>query len=102
MEQIEACRVAIRRCVKKKEVYIWNRLYPYCWVSKKSVGMRMGKGKGSLNKWQIPLFKGQVLYEVWFKKEEENNTFKYLKLFKAFSKAWRKLSVKTKVLFYLF
>lgn len=50
--QIETTRVAIRRLSRrKKRIWsYWVKLFPYCPVSKKSVGMRMGKGKGSVKR----------------------------------------------------
>lgn len=47
--QIETTRVAIRRLSKRRRRVwqFWVKLFPYCPITKKSVGMRMGKGKGS-------------------------------------------------------
>jgi large subunit ribosomal protein L16 len=45
-KQIEACRKSIRRDVKKLgNVYI--RAFTYFSITKKAVGIRMGKGKGN-------------------------------------------------------
>jgi large subunit ribosomal protein L16 len=45
-KQIEACRKSIRRNIKK-EGAIWMRLFTYFSKTKKTIGSRMGKGKGS-------------------------------------------------------
>lgn len=47
--EIESCRVSIRRKLGKKikSIYFWIKMYPYISFTKKPVGMRMGKGKGS-------------------------------------------------------
>ena len=44
--QIEACRVAINRHLKRRGK-LWIRIYPDKPVSKKPIEVRMGKGKGS-------------------------------------------------------
>ena len=45
--QIEACRVAINRHLKRRGK-LWIRIYPDKPVSKKPIEVRMGKGKTSL------------------------------------------------------
>jgi large subunit ribosomal protein L16 len=47
-KQIEACRKSMRRSVKK-EGKVWVRVFTYCSLTKKGIGSRMGKGKGSHN-----------------------------------------------------
>ncbi len=96
--EIEACRVSIRRNLgrrnrKKRRVKLWIRLFPYCWVSKKAVSMRMGKGKGNHEGWYAPVYKGKILYEL-DRYEKGNCNLSY---FKSFRKAWRKLSIYTKL-----
>jgi large subunit ribosomal protein L16 len=45
-KQIEACRKSLRRDMKKKGK-IFIRVFTYHSTTKKSVGIRMGKGKGN-------------------------------------------------------
>jgi large subunit ribosomal protein L16 len=45
-KQIEACRKSLRRDMEKKgKIYL--RVFPYHSITKKSVGIRMGSGKGN-------------------------------------------------------
>lgn len=55
--QIETTRIAIRRLSRKKRRVwqYWVKLFPYCPITKKSVGMRMGKGKGGIKRWVCPV-----------------------------------------------
>jgi large subunit ribosomal protein L16 len=46
LKQIEACRKSVRRSVKK-EGRVWVRVFAYQSLTKKSLGSRMGKGKGN-------------------------------------------------------
>lgn len=62
-KQIEAGRRSIRRRILKKgKIYI--RVFTYASITKRSVGMRMGKGKGSHSVWVSPIRAGQVIYEL--------------------------------------
>lgn len=47
-KQIEAGRRSIRRN-SSKEGTLWIKAFPYIPVSKKSLGIRMGKGKGMIS-----------------------------------------------------
>ena len=60
--QIEAARKAVRRLVRKSG-YIWIRGFPYAPLTKKPLSVRMGKGKGPVNRWVAPIISGQVLLE---------------------------------------
>lgn len=55
-------------CRKKLKFYskIFIRLTPKFKNTSKSIGMRMGKGKGSLKKFYFPIKKGQVFIEFGF------------------------------------
>src|ERR1700729_3615547 len=61
--KIEACRKSIRRMLNKKGSIIL-RLFTNAPLTKKSIGSRMGKGKGSHNMWVCPIRKGQIICEV--------------------------------------
>ena len=61
--QIEACRVAITRFLKRKgKVFI--RIFPHKPVTQRPPEVRMGKGKGSPEFWVAVVRPGTVLYEI--------------------------------------
>jgi large subunit ribosomal protein L16 len=61
--QIEACRVAINRCMKRKGK-IWIRIFPDKPITKKPLETRMGKGKGAVEDWVAVVKPGRMLFEV--------------------------------------
>lgn len=61
--QIEACRVAITRRMKR-EGQVWIRIFPDKPVSKKPLETRMGKGKGAPEFWVAVVKPGRVMFEV--------------------------------------
>ncbi len=61
--QIEACRVAINRHLKRKG-RLWVRLFPDKPVTKKPLETRQGKGKGPPEYWVAVVKPGAVLFEV--------------------------------------
>jgi len=61
--QIEACRVAINRHMKRKGK-LWIRIFPDKPVTKKPVEVRMGKGKGNPEYWVAVVKPGMMLFEV--------------------------------------
>ncbi len=61
--QIEACRVAINRHMKRKGK-IWIRIFPDQPYTKKPLETRMGKGKGNVDHWICKIKPGRVLFEV--------------------------------------
>lgn len=61
--QIEACRVAINRHMKRKG-RLWIRIFPDKPVSQKPIEVRMGKGKGNPEYWVAVVRPGMVLFEV--------------------------------------
>jgi large subunit ribosomal protein L16 len=61
--QIEACRVAITRNLKRKgKVFI--RVFPHKPVTARPPETRMGKGKGSPEFWVSVVLPGHMLFEV--------------------------------------
>lgn len=66
--QLETIRRLISKQIKKKrdkkkrKVYI--KIYPYKGLSKKSKGVRMGKGKGKIYYWIAPVTKGEIIVET--------------------------------------
>ncbi|MBU4199140.1 MAG: 50S ribosomal protein L16 [Verrucomicrobia bacterium] len=61
--QIEACRVAINRHLKRKGK-VWLRIFPDKPISKKPLETRMGKGKGEPEAWVAVVKNGRLLFEV--------------------------------------
>lgn len=61
--QIEACRVAINRHMKRKGK-VWIRIFPHKPVTQRPPETRMGKGKGAPEHWVAVVRPGTMLFEV--------------------------------------
>ena len=61
--QIEACRVCINRHLTRRGK-LFIRVFPDKPVSKKPIGVRMGKGKGDPEFWVSVVLPGSILFEV--------------------------------------
>ena len=61
--QIEAARIAINRSVKRG-AKLWIRIFQHKPVSKKPAEVRMGKGKGDIDRYVAPIKKGTMIYEI--------------------------------------
>jgi large subunit ribosomal protein L16 len=61
--QIESARRAITRKMKR-EGRVWIQVFPHVPVTAKPTEVRMGKGKGSVSYWAIPVKPGKVIFEV--------------------------------------
>ena len=86
--QIEACRVAITRKMKR-DGKVWIRIFPDKPVSKKPLETRMGKGKGAPEFWVAVVRPGRIMFEV-------AGVSKELAM-EALNLASHKLPIKTKV-----
>lgn len=62
-QQIEACRVAINRFFQRRGK-VWIRIFPDKPVTKKPAEVRMGKGKGGVEKHVAVVRPGRILFEV--------------------------------------
>ncbi len=60
---IEAARVAMNRHVKRAGK-IWIRVFPDKPLTAKPLETRMGKGKGSVEKWVMNIKPGRIIYEM--------------------------------------
>ena len=61
--QIEACRVASNRKMKRKgKQYI--RIFPSKPITKKPLEVRMGKGKGGVDQWVAVVKPGTMIFEL--------------------------------------
>lgn len=61
--QIEAARIAMTRHIKRGG-QVWIKIFPDTPVSKKPAEVRMGKGKGSVDKYVAAVKPGRMLYEM--------------------------------------
>ena len=66
--QIEAVRRVIVRKLKRTGK-VWIRIFPDVPVSAKPNEVRMGRGKGSVDKWVAVVKPGTIIYEVGSTKE---------------------------------
>lgn len=84
--QIEAARRAITRHVKRGGK-VWIRVFPDKPITRKPVEVRMGKGKGNVEFWVMPVQPGRMIYEIEGVSEEDAR--------EAFRLASAKLPMKT-------
>ena len=61
--QIEAARVAMTRYIKRGGK-VWIKLFPDKPYTHKPLGVRMGKGKGSVEYWVAVVKPGRVMFEI--------------------------------------
>jgi large subunit ribosomal protein L16 len=61
--QIEACRIAINRSLKRKGK-VWIRIFPHKSITARPPETRMGKGKGAVDGWVAVVRPGNILFEV--------------------------------------
>jgi large subunit ribosomal protein L16 len=61
--QIEAARVAVNRALKRGGK-VWIGVFPHKPLTVKAAETRMGKGKGTPEKWVAVVKPGRVLFEV--------------------------------------
>ena len=61
--QIEACRVAINRYLKRKGK-VWIRIFPHKPTTSRPPETRMGKGKGAPEHWVAVVRPGVMMFEV--------------------------------------
>jgi large subunit ribosomal protein L16 len=87
-KQIEAGRRAIVRQMKRLG-FLWIRVFPHIPVTAKPNEVRMGKGKGSVDRWVAPILRGQIIYEI--------SGITDVKAIKVLMSGAQKLPVKTKI-----
>ena len=61
--QIEAARRAITRHMKRQG-RVWIRIFPDLPVSAKPTEVRMGSGKGSIDRWVSKVKPGRIMFEI--------------------------------------
>ncbi|EJF06380.1 ribosomal protein L16, bacterial/organelle [Thiovulum sp. ES] len=61
--QIEAARIAMTRKVKR-QAKVWIRVFPDKPLTAKPLEVRMGKGKGGIDRWVMNIKPGRVIFEM--------------------------------------
>jgi large subunit ribosomal protein L16 len=92
-KQLDTISQAIRRKLKPLGGKFWLRLNPSINVTKKPSSVRMGKGKGGIDRQVAFVRKGQVLYEI--SKLKKSVAQDILKLGSS------KIPIKTKIVYYI-
>jgi large subunit ribosomal protein L16 len=62
-QQLEALRKALFKKIKGRGK-IWVRVFPNLPVTSKPAEVRMGKGKGNISYWCVPINAGRILFEL--------------------------------------
>ncbi|MBT3983500.1 MAG: 50S ribosomal protein L16 [Bacteriovoracaceae bacterium] len=88
--QIEAARIAMTRRAKRGGK-VWIKVFPDKALTSKPAEVRMGKGKGSPDKWVAVIKPGRILFEIGGGLEEEV-------CLAALRLAMYKLPIKTKII----
>ncbi|OUS06914.1 50S ribosomal protein L16 [Rhodobacterales bacterium 52_120_T64] len=86
--QIEAARRAMTRHMKRQG-RVWIRIFPDVPVTAKPIEVRMGKGKGSIDRWVAKVKPGRIMFEIDGVDEETAK--------EALRLAAMKLAVKTRI-----
>jgi len=61
--QIESARRAMTRHMKRQG-RVWIRIFPEVPVTAKPIEVRMGKGKGSVDRWVCKVKPGRMMFEI--------------------------------------
>jgi len=61
--QLEACRKFLQKKLKRHGK-VWINIFPHWPLTKKSTGIRMGKGKGEVSSWFCRIKKYSMLFEI--------------------------------------
>lgn len=61
--QIEAARIAMTRHIKRGG-QVWIKVFPHFPVTRKPAEVRMGAGKGSVDRYEARVRAGRILYEM--------------------------------------
>lgn len=67
--QIESARIAINRHMKRGGK-VWINIFPDRPLTQKPLGVRMGSGKGPVEKWVANVKPGRILFEMSYPNEE--------------------------------
>lgn len=61
--QIEAARIAMTRYMKRGGK-VWINIFPHMPKTAKPLEVRMGSGKGAVDKWVAVVKKGKIMFEI--------------------------------------
>ena len=61
--QIEAARIAMTRYMKRGGK-VWINIFPHMPKTAKPLEVRMGSGKGSVDKWVAVVKEGKIMFEI--------------------------------------
>lgn len=86
--QIEAARIAINRHVKRGGK-VWIQIFPDRPLTQKPLGVRMGSGKGPVEKWVANVKPGRIMFEMSYPDEAV--------AVEALKRAGAKLPIKTRI-----
>ena len=86
--QIEAARIAINRHVKRGGK-VWIQIFPDRPLTQKPLGVRMGSGKGPVEKWIANVKPGRIMFEMSYPDEAT--------AVEALKRAGAKLPIKTRI-----
>ena len=86
--QIEAARIAINRHVKRGGK-VWIQIFPDRPLTQKPLGVRMGSGKGPVEKWIANVKPGRIMFEMSYPDEAT--------AVEALKRASAKLPIKTRI-----
>ena len=78
------------RLITKKKIKIWNKITTNLTFTKLGLGIRMGKGKGSIQEYFSYIKPGQILFEI--EKTTKQN------IYDVFNKIQKKISFKIKLI----
>ena len=67
--QIEAARIAMTRYMKRGGK-VWINIFPHMPKTSKPLEVRMGSGKGSVDKWVAVVKEGKIMFEIGGVSEE--------------------------------
>ena len=87
--QIEAARIAMTRHIKRGGK-VWINIFPDRPLTQKPLGVRMGSGKGPVEKWVANVKPGRILFEMSYPNEAVAQ--------EALRRAGAKLPCKTRVI----
>ena len=63
-ERITARQIEAARRAMKRQGRVWIRIFPDVPITAKPIEVRMGKGKGSVDRWAAKVKPGRVMFEI--------------------------------------
>lgn len=91
-QQLETIRILLRRSLGKK-ARIWLHAKKKKPITTKPIGVRMGKGKGTISHYIFIIQKDEVIFEIKIKKKAKKN------IIDIFKKTNRKSNIEFKVIY---